>query len=96
MEPKLRADGDQIDAPWLLRTLVAILLFADYAHMSYSSTGLQDQLDGLAQFCALINVNVNKTKIVVNHATRGLACAMGYPRNSARKAMYALSCTSPA
>ena len=68
LEALLRADSDCIDAPRLLDTLVAILLFADdIALMSYSPAGLQHQLSILAKFCADrgLNVNVNKTKIVV-------------------------------
>ena len=68
LETQLRADIDRIDAPSLVDTLVAILLFADdIALMSYSPAGLQHQLSILAKFCADrgLNVNVSKTKVVV-------------------------------
>ena len=57
-----------IDAPHLADILLAILLFADdIALFSYSASGLQKQLDVLAEFCASrgLTVNVNKTKILV-------------------------------
>ena len=68
LEASLKAKGDRIDAPKLLQTLVSILIFADdTALMSYSPSGLQNQLSVLAKFCADrgLQVNVSKTKVVV-------------------------------
>ena len=68
LEARLKANSIDIDAPELLNTLVAILLFADdIALLSHSPTGLQNQLSILAQFCADrgLTVNVSKTKVVV-------------------------------
>jgi hypothetical protein len=68
LEAKLQAESESIDAPSLLGTLIAILLFADdIALMSHSAEGLQHQLSILAQFCKDrgLTVNVGKTKIVI-------------------------------
>ena len=68
LEARLKAGSDHSDAPELLGTLIAILLFADdIALMSHSPSGLQHQLSILAQFCADrgLTVNVSKTKIVI-------------------------------
>ena len=68
IERLLREAEDQIDAPRLLGTLIAILLFADdIALFSYSPRGLQAQLDIMQSFCLArgLKVNVAKTKVVV-------------------------------
>lgn len=68
LEAQLKANSDPSDAPKLLGTLMAILLFADdIALMSHSPSGLQHQLSILAHFCADrgLTVNVSKTKIVI-------------------------------
>ena len=56
------------DCPSLASIILAILLFADdIALFSYSPSGLQKQLDILAQFCSErgLTVNVKKTKTMV-------------------------------
>ena len=68
LEAQLKAGSDLSDAPELLGTLIAILLFADdIALMSHSPSGLQHQLSVLAEFCTDrgLTVNVSKTKVVV-------------------------------
>ena len=68
IEAMLRAAKEDIDAPELLGTLVAILLFADDIElMSHSPQGLQNQLSILQQFCTDrgLTVNVKKTKVIV-------------------------------
>ena len=60
--------ADSTDCPRLACHLLAILLFADdIALFSYSPSGLQKQLDILAEFCAKrgLTVNVKKTKTMV-------------------------------
>ena len=67
LEAQLKAGCDLSDAPKLLATLIAVLLFVDdIALMSYSPSGLQHQLSILDKFCADqgLTLNVNKTKIV--------------------------------
>ena len=73
IERLLNDAKDQIDAPFLMGTLVAILLFADdIAMFAYSAKGLQAQLSILQQFCKDrgLDVNVSKTKIVVFEARK--------------------------
>ncbi len=68
IEALLRGSQDRIDAPMLMQTMVAILLFADdIALFSHSAQGLQAQLDILLGFCQErgLKVNVGKTKVVV-------------------------------
>ena len=68
LERLLEEAHADIDCPRLQQLLLAILLFADdIALFSYSSKGLQKQLDILAQFCAArgLTVNVQKTKSMV-------------------------------
>ena len=68
LEARLEAGNDLNDAPELLGTLIAVLLFADdIALMSHSPSGLQHQLSILAQFCADrgLTVNTSKTKVVI-------------------------------
>ena len=68
LEKLLKAAEDEIDAPYLIDRIVAILMFADdIALLSHSAEGLQAQLDILAEFCKPrgLEVNVQKTKVVV-------------------------------
>ena len=67
IERLMREAEDHIDAPRLLGTLIAILLFADdIALFSYSPRGLQAQMDNMQSFCLArgLKVNVAKTKVV--------------------------------
>ncbi len=66
--PSIESASKWLAVGHLADILLAILLFADdIALFSYSASGLQKQLDVLAEFCAArgLTVNVNKTKILV-------------------------------
>ena len=68
LETLLEEASKETDCPRLAELLIAILLFADdIALFSYSSKGLQRQLDILQGFCAKrgLKVNVQKTKTMV-------------------------------
>ena len=68
LETLLEEASKETDCPCLAELLIAILLFADdIARVSYSSKGLQRQLDTLQSFCAErgLKVNVQKTKSMV-------------------------------
>ena len=68
IEALLRGSRDANEGPILMQTMVAILLFADgIAMFSHSAQALQAQLDILHKFCQDkgLNVDVNKTKVVV-------------------------------
>ena len=68
LETLLEEASEETDCPRLAELLIAILLFADdIALFSYSSKGLQRQLDILQSFCAErgLKVNVQKTKTMV-------------------------------
>ena len=70
-----------IDAPSFAEILLVILLFADdIALFSYSQSGLQRQLDILADFCAArgLTVNVKKTKAMVFEHRKGDTPALTY------------------
>ena len=69
-------DTADIDAPTLLGTLIALLLYADdLILMPTTAAGLQRQLDALSCFCEKrqLTVNLTKTKVVVFEA-RGTTC----------------------
>lgn len=73
LEKLLEDARDTIDCPSLADIILAILLFADdIALFSLSPSGLQEQLDILAAFCAKrgLTVNVQKTKILVFESKR--------------------------
>ena len=81
IEALLKEAKDDIDAPMLLQTLVAILLFADdIALFSYSAQGLQAQLDILQKFCCMrgLTVNVAKTKVIVFESRRSQSPTFTY------------------
>ena len=68
LETLLEEASEETDCPRLAEPLIAILLFADdIALFSYSSKGLQRQLDILQAFCAErgLKVDVQKTKTMV-------------------------------
>ena len=81
---RLLDNASDIDAPRIADILLAILLFADdIALFSYSASGLQKQLDILAEFCLArgLSVNVKKTKTLVFERRKSVTPAFLYEGN---------------
>ena len=81
---RLLENASDIDAPRIADILLAILLFAnDIALFSYSTSGLQKQLDILAEFCLArgLSVNVKKTKTLVFERRKSVTPAFLYEGN---------------
>ena len=81
---RLLENASDIDAPRIADILLVILLFADdIALFSYSTSGLQKQLDILAEFCLArgLSVNVKKTKTLVFERRKGVTTAFLYEGN---------------
>ena len=84
LETLLEEASEETDCPRLSELLVAILMFADdIALFSYTSKGLQCQLDMLQAFCAErgFKVNVQKTKTMVFEHEKSQNPAFTYAGN---------------
>lgn len=84
LETLLEEAPEVTDCPCLAELLIAILLFADDIPLfSYSSKGLQRQLDVLQAFCAKrgLKSNVRKTKTMVFEHQKSQTPVLTYEGN---------------